>query len=128
MFHYTDYLPGSVDVSLLEFARRVAESSSSRYRVGAVIARQKPLSSSPNIMSKSHPTRAPKSHCAEFRAVRKARTDLSGAEIYVVRVKRNGAPGLSKPCTWCEELLRSIGIVRAVYSTYDPPYYQVDNY
>lgn len=127
-FSYTGYLKANVDVGLLELARRVAEAGKSRYRVGAVIAKQKPISLASNIMSKSHPERSPKSHCAEFRAVKKAQTDLGQAEIYIVRLRRDGTPGMSKPCTKCEELLRKEGITRAIYSTYEPPYYDIDIY
>lgn len=42
--------------------------------------------------------------------------DLFGATAYVYRETRNGSLGLSKPCIYCESLLRSVGIKKVYYT------------
>ena len=42
---------------------------------------------------------------------------LSGAVIYISRIKSSGKTGLAKPCKHCQELLRSVGIRKAIYTT-----------
>jgi deoxycytidylate deaminase len=44
-------------------------------------------------------------------------TALDGATIYVARHYNDGSPALAKPCPRCMELLVSVGIKKAVYTT-----------
>ncbi len=58
---------------------------------------------------------------AEFNAINKPwHSELKGATIYVVRLRKEQAYGLSRPCPKCEALIRNAGIVKVVYSTNDP--------
>lgn len=71
-------------------------------------------------------------HCetthAEQDAVLRVRSkvDLRGAKIFVVRVRSLNSPegkmGMARPCSICQEVLKSYGIKRAVYSINDDEY------
>ena len=52
--------------------------------------------------------------------------DIKGSVAYVYRETRLGTLGMSKPCKFCSEMLRSLG-VKAVYYT-SPEGYQQENY
>ncbi len=43
--------------------------------------------------------------------------DLSGCELYIIRLKKDGSLGFSKPCVFCKKLLQSVGIEKVHYST-----------
>lgn len=65
---------------------------------------------------------------AEQDAILKVRgkTDLRGSKIYVVRLRPPNSPlgelGLARPCSICQEVLKSYGIKRAFYSINDTEY------
>lgn len=61
---------------------------------------------------------------AEMDAVLSARAkiDLRGTKIYVVRIKVSGGLGMAKPCEICEHVLYNYGIRRAYYSIDDDEY------
>lgn len=48
---------------------------------------------------------------------------LNGSSIYLYRETKDGRPALSKPCKWCEQLLKNVGISR-VYYTNNGSYYE----
>lgn len=50
------------------------------------------------------------------RATRRSQGNIEGSTCYVVRVKANGEPALSKPCPGCEAALFAFG-VREVFHT-----------
>lgn len=58
---------------------------------------------------------------AEMDAVAKARakTDLTGTKIYVARLRVDGLVGMARPCEICQEVLRSYGVKRAIYTIND---------
>ena len=41
---------------------------------------------------------------------------LHNATMYVARVSKRGKPVMSKPCTKCQEFLRSVGVRKVVYT------------
>lgn len=43
--------------------------------------------------------------------------DLEGSEIYIFRATKSGKLGLSRPCIFCEKMLRSVGIKKIYYTT-----------
>jgi deoxycytidylate deaminase len=61
---------------------------------------------------------------AELDAICKvrAKTDLRGGKIYVVRRKPSGGVGMSRPCPICQYALRSYGLKKAFYSINDNEY------
>lgn len=61
---------------------------------------------------------------AELDAICKSRakTDLRGSKIYVVRIKPSGGIGMAKPCPICQCALLAYGIKKAYYSIADNEY------
>lgn len=54
---------------------------------------------------------------AEFSATLNAGLeDLTGAEVYVLRRRKDGILGNSKPCKNCEGLLKTLGVKTVYYS------------
>ena len=47
----------------------------------------------------------------------KNKEQLRGATIYVARVGRSGHPGMSCPCSMCQDLINKYGLKRAVFTT-----------
>tara|TARA_R110000823_G_scaffold32212_2_gene90913 strand:- start:3697 stop:4104 length:408 start_codon:yes stop_codon:yes gene_type:complete len=46
-----------------------------------------------------------------------ARSTTEGATIFVVRVNNHGDFRMSKPCPMCEDVLKFVGVKRAIYTT-----------
>jgi deoxycytidylate deaminase len=44
------------------------------------------------------------------------REDLVGADLYLFRQNKNGKLACSKPCKYCQELIRLSGIKRVIYT------------
>jgi deoxycytidylate deaminase len=59
---------------------------------------------------------------AEIDAVIKARTDLKGFSILVVRINNTGQLRLAKPCENCLKYLKHVGIKSIYYSISKYPY------
>jgi deoxycytidylate deaminase len=45
------------------------------------------------------------------------RSVTNGAEVYVVRVNKEGKYRMSKPCTMCQSVLEHVGVNKVYYST-----------
>lgn len=112
----------------LFLARNVSFHSNHRVRVGAVIVKNgKPISVGFNklkthtIYTKVNHKRAKyiQSLHAEMSALLSARTDVSGATIYVYRERRDGSRGNAKPCPVCQLLLAEAGVKKIYFSTDD---------
>jgi len=94
-------------------------------RVGAVVFNKKQVISSGHnygnrSLSRSHNRKFRKflnSIHAEVDAIIRARTNLKGASIVVVRIDRSNNLRLSKPCEYCEAYIRHVGIRNVFYST-----------
>ena len=46
--------------------------------------------------------------------------DPMGAELIVVRARRDHMIGMAKPCVACEAMIRQVGIKKVYYTTYCP--------
>lgn len=109
-----------------DLAITMAQKSTSRFRLGAVLTRRRKLISiGYNHMTKTHPLQH-KFHDKDFTigihaeidcCIGISAGDLKGAEVCVVRLLRNGRIAMAKPCTVCRKLLRWVGIKEVVYST-----------
>lgn len=42
--------------------------------------------------------------------------NIIGADLYVMRFRKNGSIGCSKPCSHCQEAIRTAGIRRVYYT------------
>lgn len=110
---------------IVEAARREAFRSTYKFRLGSIIHFRGVIAGRGyNEPRKTHPD-APTPYwtrCAEFNAYLDALRrgcdidDFRRAEIYTHRIKKDGSPGLAKPCKWCEEFIARIGIKKVEYS------------
>ena len=113
----------------LRIARKCALESSAPFKLGAALAKSGRLISFGHNKYNMSSWVARKyfkfaSVHAECDAIRKAfSSDLRGAVLYIVRLKRNGSYGFSKPCVRCLRVLQECGIKRMVYSTEQSPFY-----
>lgn len=103
-----------------------AEKSNHTHRVGAVIFKNKSvISAGRNFSSRSAKHLHPRfmkwkySIHAEADAIMKARQDLKGCSMFVVRLNKNGKMLMAKPCKICRNYLNYIGISRVYYTTND---------
>jgi len=98
--------------------RAARHSEHPKYRVGAVVVRSGNILGVGFNSMKTHPkstTYFQRIH-AELKAILNAQDDVSGADIYVVRLVKPGGMGCAFPCPACEALLIDSGIKR-VYAT-----------
>lgn len=51
-----------------------------------------------------------------------------GSILYVWRSKKDGSPGCSKPCNYCQELIKAAGIKGVFYSVDYYPYWRFEKY
>lgn len=59
---------------------------------------------------------------AEMGAIKKALDmgiDLKGKTLWVIRFRKDGSIGCSKPCKYCEMLIREVGIKKVYYTQED---------
>ena len=113
----------------LKLARNVSQYSTYKYRVGAVIAKKKPVSVGFNIV-KSHPMYSNNLRTtvhAEMNAILNSDCEnLIGATIFVFRADRNGFPAIARPCEDCLKTLKKYGIKKMTYSINEYPYYRTE--
>jgi len=119
-----------------QLAKKMAEGSDfDRSRLGACVVRKGQIISFGYNQYKSHPLQkkyninrdrihedAPHYIHAELAALTKAKSILSDesikdCEIYVYRIKKNGAVGLARPCAACMEGISKAGIGIVHYTT-----------
>lgn len=110
------------DRSMLEQAKRIASTSSCRFKHGAVVVKGgRVLSVGVNSQRNDRdvystlPDGARQVH-AEYAALRALGGDARGATVYVARVNNFGEARMSMPCSRCQTLLRLAGVKRVVYT------------
>jgi deoxycytidylate deaminase len=106
-----------------ELAKKMAERSSYKFRVGCVIVRgSRVVGFGWNDGVKTH-AKSPhpfKSVHAEFDAVMSTKGEsITGCDVYVCRLLANGSLAMAKPCEHCEAMLRKLGIRRVFFSIAD---------
>ena len=114
--------------STFNLAKLASEHSNfRRHKMGAVIVRKRPISVGFNVYGKTHPKFSDQistwSLHAEISAIIHAQCDIEGSTIYVYRQTADGQAALAKPCLNCYAALLEAGIVRAVYTTSEKPYF-----
>lgn len=104
-----------------------------KYQIGATISNGKEIISISFNQAKSHPLqkrynkkRASTAHewsylHAELSAILKVKNkeQLRGATIFVARTRRDGNPGMARPCAACIQAIIDSGIKKIVYTTED---------
>jgi len=107
----------NIPESIIRLAKRSADRSCHRFRLGAVIFNgHNVIGKGWNNACKTHP-RSPTPYNtihAEFAAIADALYSVRGCDIYVHRLLADGAPGLARPCSKCLKMLIDAG-VRNVY-------------
>ncbi len=118
-----------VNNKFIQIAIEEANKSNHRQKVGCIIFDKKRIiSKGHNYAQKSvkklHPKfqRFPFSIHAEVDTIIKAKTDLKGTSILVIRVNKNNQFRLSKPCSNCQEYIKYIKIKKVYYSVSNYPY------
>lgn len=109
-------VPSTRDLKFFELATMLADDSTCRFRMGAVIAHGARIVALGTNKIKTHPVqRRYGSHVvsihAEYAAILRARCDLTGSTLYVARFKDL----ISKPCASCALLMYEAGIKYMVY-------------
>lgn len=101
-----------------------AKKSRHRHRIGAVVFKRKRIISyghneAPRSARNLHPRfyKWPGSIHAEIAAILKAKTDLRGCSILVIRINRDNKLMYSRPCKYCMMYLEYVGIKKVFYST-----------
>ena len=118
-------------IRYFEIAKKLAYNSDHpQHRIGAVIVKKNRIVGMGFNKLRTHP-KSPdltyRSSHAEFMAILNTKeTDLSGCEIYVFRVKKNGSQGISKPCKNCMGLIKQMMIDKVHYSCDDDTYQSED--
>ena len=102
----------------IDLAVKIAEKSTSKFRLGCLIVKKgKIISVGYNSMTKTHPKSKSFGnhlHC-EIRALLSlSKEESRNASLYVVRIKKDGSLGTSKPCPTCYEALK-VSNVKTVY-------------
>lgn len=115
--------------NLIHLAIEEAKKSDHKQKVGAVIFDKKRiLSKGHNTCQKSVKKLHPKfqrfrySVHAEVDAIIKAKKDLKGTSILVIRLNKNNQFKLSKPCANCMNYIEYVGIKKIFYSDSKYPY------
>lgn len=115
-----------MNLDLLNLALRLALKSSSKYRLGAVVARRKKiLGIGFNQMGKTHPRMqqyvtgdwTPGLHAEVDSCLGIPPENLLGADVYVGRIMKNGLPSLARPCEVCQRFMKNVGVQTVYYST-----------
>jgi len=119
----------NISSTLINIATDEAQKSDHKQKVGCVIFNKKRiLSKGHNTCQKSvkklHPKfqRYPFSVHAEVDAIIKAKKDLKGSSILVIRLNKNNQFRLSKPCSKCMNYMDYVGIKNIYYSIDRFPY------
>jgi tRNA(Arg) A34 adenosine deaminase TadA len=113
-------------ISLIRTAIKEAEKSDYRIRMGAVIFNKKKIVSkghnhTNSLQRKLHPTfqEWPDSIHAEVEAVLKAKQNLKGYDLLIIRINKKKQFRISKPCPHCTALLNHVGIRNVYFSNDD---------
>lgn len=110
-------------VSLVNVAVEESKKSTYKIRMGAVIFNKKRIiaigHNHTNSMSrKLRPEfqEWPESIHAEIETILKAKTDLRGCDMLVLRVNNSNCFRMSKPCGFCMAMISRVGIKNVYYS------------
>jgi deoxycytidylate deaminase len=107
----------------------MAEKSTSRFRLGAVLAKKnRVLSTGFNDMRKTHTIMqkynldkswAPGLHAEVHACLGMSMSDIEGSDLYVVRILKDSHLAMAKPCRVCHKFILDVGIRRVYYSFSD---------
>lgn len=58
-------------------------------------------------------------HCELDCILSAEKGDLQGSTLYLYRENKQGVPSLSRPCKWCQVLIREVGIKAVCYTDHN---------
>jgi deoxycytidylate deaminase len=109
--------------TLLKIALEEARKSEHQHRIGCCIFNKNTiLSKGYNIALMNRKKLLPKfrrwpnSIHAEVNAILSAKTDLNGADIFIIRINKSEELLLARPCIHCMSYLEYVGIKKIIYS------------
>lgn len=114
--------------TFVELAVKEALKSTYRHQLGCVIFdKKKIVSLGHNYPQKSVKHLLPKfkrfnSVHSEVDAIIKAKTNLKGSSLLIVRINKQNQLRLSRPCASCMSYINFVGIKRVIYSISEYPY------
>ena len=118
-----------VKQSFIDLAVEESSKGDHKQKVGCIIFYKKRiLSKGHNSSQKSIKNLHPKfqkyrfSVHAEVDAIIKAKTDLKGSSLLVIRINKDKQFRLSKPCQTCLKYIEHVGIKKIFYSISNFPY------
>ena len=122
------------NMALFRAAQIASLSSDHRCRLGAVVYnKHRIISAGCNSQTDTDPIQAALDHerygcccpgklhaeSAALIPLIKRKIDISGADLYIYRSKRDGTLGMARPCQSCMKLIKQCGIKRIFYTTDD---------
>jgi deoxycytidylate deaminase len=105
-----------------EIAKKVSKKSNHEFPMGAIIIRKGKVIGRGVNKDKTH-TKSNHTYRnvhAELSAVLNTRlSDLEDCEVYVYRETKDEVMAMAKPCVFCQEMLKSLGIKKVHYTILD---------
>jgi deoxycytidylate deaminase len=105
----------------LELAQAAHRDRDCYYQLCALVVKRNRVISVGYNNPKTHPlanTKMRQLHAEMDAIIGCTKAELDGAEIVVVRARRDGKVGMAKPCRACDDFIRRVGL-RRVYYTVD---------
>lgn len=107
-------------IRFFDMARKLSKKSEYSHQLGAVVAKKnKVLGLGFNKPYKTHPrsnNRFKTTHAELDAILGLSAEELTGATIYVYRETKDGSPANSKPCQYCQMLIKKAGIKKVCYT------------
>lgn len=116
---------------IVKMAIEEAKKSTYHYKVGCVIFNKKKILSKGHNYERSVKRLLPKflkypgSIHAEVDAIIKAKRNLKGCDLLVIRINNKKELRIAKPCQYCMSYIEYVGIRKIYYSISGYPYFEV---
>lgn len=108
-------------IKFIKLAQKMSRlSTHSKARIGAVIANgSREVSRGYNSIKTHTRSNTPYEdlHAEASAIVNAGFREIRGCDIYVYRENKNGEMAISKPCIYCQDLIKRSGIRRVIYTT-----------
>lgn len=115
---YTRFVKAALDLACVAHRDRDCY-----YQLCALVVKKNRVLSVGYNNPKTHPlakTKMRQLHAEVAACIRCSKDELRGAEIIVVRARRDHKVGMAQPCEACDTFIRNVGIRRVYYTTDSP--------
>ena len=105
-----------------ELAKRMSHKSDHSHKIGGVLVKKNKVLSVGFNKCKTHTksnTVFRSIHCELDCILGAHEEDIVGATIYLYRQNKSGIVAISKPCIWCQKLLKDVGISKVCYTDHN---------